>query len=143
MSKTRIIFFLLIGLIGIWIIFPKRRFLQSPTGNGKCITIYHPVGSFLNNRIYVIPKKYKGIFKPINNYVIIQPAYDQVLNVNWEPNDGYVIKIELPLCNQPFINTFDSSKYKIFRGCGPSSSYIDKEDTFYFPKYSSYTNWMR
>lgn len=124
----------IIGLIFIILIltrFPARKILISPVSNGKCITVFRPFQLRWQNKYYITPSDFKGIFKPRSNYFILTPlTADQDMIVDWDPSN-YKLPIQLPFCEdvQKVIYNIDTINYHIAKFCGNNTKYIDDLDS--------------
>ena len=120
-----ILVFILIVLVRI----PVRKILVSPLQNGKYITFFSPLQLRWQNEYYIIPDKFKGMFRPANNYFILTPmGEDQDMTVDWKPLN-YELAIQLPFCEdiQKVIYNIDTAKYHIAKNCGYED--IDQSDS--------------
>lgn len=122
---------------------PRKKIIYSPLEDGRCITVLQSFPRRFGGKFFVIPGDYGSFIPPKNNYVSIQPQYEQVLYINWHPNDGFVLKIGLPLCEQQFSNKLDTSKYLLAILCGANEDYLDKGESYYYPKYKGYIDWFK
>lgn len=123
---------------------PQKKIIYSPLKDGKCITILDAFpGGWFGGSVFVIPGKYNGLFPPKNNFLSLHPESEQILSVNWNPNDRYALKICLPVCDQEYDNKLDTTRYMLAVRCKVNvDGYIDKGEQHYYPKYKSYIDWL-
>jgi hypothetical protein len=118
---------------------PRATYLYCHGDSSKVLTIFHPGSTFGRSAlVYIIPGRYSGTDTPTYNYVKIRPQFDQSLDLNWQPRDGHIMYIRLALCEQAFEDHLDTAKYRFFKNCGQHEYYMDENDSFYSPKYSSF-----
>lgn len=137
------IFLIAVLIILFLITRPRKKIIYSPLEDGRSITVLQSFPRRFGGKFFVIPGNYRSFFPPKSNYVSIQPQHEQVLYINWHPNDGFTLKIGLPLCGQQFSNKLDTSKYLLTVLCGTNEGYLDKGESYYYPKYKGYVDWFR
>jgi hypothetical protein len=142
---VKILLFSIVTILFIIFLYPRRKVIYSPIGDGKCITVLDafPRGWF-GGSVFIIPGNHKSLFPPKDNYVSLRPQHEQVLYINWSPNDGHVLKIGLPVCNQAYKNTLDTSRYLLAVLCNTIiDGYLDKGEEYHYPKYMGYVDWCQ
>jgi hypothetical protein len=109
-------------------------YLVNPSGD-KTITFFQPLSiPFSTNHFYIIPGRYDGILAPDSGYVLLEPKGECMFHINWESEDYKRIKMHLT--SNLIADKLDTTKIlyaKTYDG------YLDKNETYYYPKYCSYT----
>ena len=112
----------------------RRVSLVSPSGD-KTITFFQPLTiPFTKNYYYVIPGQYNGISAPDSGYVLLEPKGECIFHINWESEEHKRIKIHLT--SNLIANKLDTTKILYAK---TPSGYLDRYETYYYPKYCSYT----
>jgi hypothetical protein len=112
----------------------RKVYLVSPSGD-KTITFFQPFSvPFSTNNFYIIPGQYDGISAPDSGYVLVEPKGDCIFHINWDSEEYGRIKMHLTA--NLIADKLDTTKIfyaKRYNG------YLDKYETYYYPKYCSYT----
>lgn len=123
---------------------PHWVYLYSSGKEKRVLTIFYPKSFSGDDRLYIIPGKYSEASIPDENYAWVHLNSEATLKINWDPSDGRLLKIQFPLCEQEYGSHLDTMRYVIYRNCGPKDLYLDRGDSFYFPKYQTfgYNEWV-
>ena len=148
-SLTVIVLAIAIGMGGSYLydmltLKPHWVYLCSSGGEGRTLTVFYPKWFPRNKEMYIIPGRYAGTVIPTTNYVKTYPHPEGGININWQPGDGRILKFEYPLIGVKYEDHLDTSLYKMYEAGAHDPGYIDKGDSFYVPKYGSYSyaQWM-
>ena len=135
MRKLTIGLVVLCSLLVLMTIMTWRRvYLVSPSGD-KTITFFQPFSiPFSTNYFYIIPGQYDGILAPDSGYVIVEPKGECVFHINWDSEEYRRIKMHLT--SNLIADKLDTTKALYAR---TYNGYLDKYETYYYPKYCSYT----
>ena len=123
---------------------PHWVYICSPGKEGKTLTVFYPKWFPSNKEMFIIPGRYAGTDLPATNYVKTYPHMEASININWQPSDGRLLKFQYPLDGMIYEDHLDTTLYSMYKNGEKNPGYMDKGDSFYFPKYGSfsYSQWM-